>query len=68
MGRFSVERVGGSLRAWLLLGLLVPCIALADFTGHVVKVADGDTITVLVQYKQIKVRLESIRAHAVPRR
>jgi endonuclease YncB( thermonuclease family) len=41
---------------------LVPSVALADFTGRVVKVTDGDTITVLVHNKQIKVRLDSIDA------
>lgn len=51
------------MRAWLLLGLVVPSLAHADFTGPVVKIQDGDTITVLApRNKQIKVRLESIDA------
>ena len=51
------------MRSWLLFGLVVaPCLAFADFTGRVVKVTDGDTITVLVQQRQVKVRLESIDA------
>lgn len=50
------------MRAWLLLGLLVPDLALADFTGPVVKVQDGDTLTVLVHQRQVKIRLESIDA------
>src|SRR6185503_14597370 len=50
------------MRVWLLLGLLLPVLAWADFTGRVVKVADGDTLTVLVQNHQIRVRLESIDA------
>src|SRR5687767_12997679 len=41
---------------------LAPCLALADFTGRVVKVADGDTLTVLVQKRQIRVRLDGIDA------
>ena len=50
------------MRAWLLLGLAVPCLAFADFTGQVVKVQDGDTLTVLFHQKQVKIRLESIDA------
>lgn len=38
------------------------CQALAEFTGRVVKVADGDTLTVLVNSRQVRVRLESIDA------
>jgi endonuclease YncB( thermonuclease family) len=36
--------------------------AYADFTGKVVSVADGDTITVLREHEQIKVRLNEIDA------
>jgi micrococcal nuclease len=51
------------MRAVLLIILaFAPCLALADFTGRVVKVADGDTLTVLVDKTQIRVRLESIDA------
>jgi endonuclease YncB( thermonuclease family) len=50
------------MRAWLLLGLVVPSLALADFTGPVIKVTDGDTLTVLAHQKQVKIRLESIDA------
>jgi endonuclease YncB( thermonuclease family) len=39
-----------------------PCAALADFVGRVVKVSDGDTLTVLVETKQVRVRLDSIDA------
>jgi endonuclease YncB( thermonuclease family) len=45
-----------------ILGVIAPITALADFTGRVVKVADGDTITVLVDERQVRVRLESIDA------
>jgi micrococcal nuclease len=50
-------------RAVLLVVLAVaPCSALASFEGHVVKVSDGDTLTVLVNKRQVRVRLESIDA------
>jgi micrococcal nuclease len=35
---------------------------LADFTGRVVKVSDGDTLTILVNKTQIRVRLDGIDA------
>lgn len=41
---------------------LAPCVAHADFTGRVVNVSDGDTLTVLVDAKQVKVRLDAIDA------
>jgi endonuclease YncB( thermonuclease family) len=41
---------------------VAPTTALADFTGRVVKVADGDTLTVLVNKRQFRVRLEGIDA------
>lgn len=42
--------------------LLIPLLAIADtqFTGKVVKIADGDTLTVLVDRQQIWVRLAQI--------
>lgn len=42
--------------------IIIPLSAYADFTGKVVSVADGDTITVLVDHTQIKVRLIEIDA------
>lgn len=47
------------LMGWLLL-LAQP--AYADFTGTVVKVADGDTITVLHDDERVKIRLSGIDA------
>jgi micrococcal nuclease len=41
---------------------LAPCTALADFTGRVVKVSDGDSLTVLVNKRHVRVRLEGIDA------
>lgn len=52
-------------RALLLFAVtlfLAPGAARADFVGRVVKVSDGDTLTVLFEQKAIKVRLESIDA------
>lgn len=48
--------------ALLLFLLVAPCASRADFTGRVVKVSDGDTLTVLFEQKEIKVRLDSIDA------
>jgi endonuclease YncB( thermonuclease family) len=51
------------MRALVFLAVLAvaPC-ALADFVGRVVHVSDGDTLTVLVDRKQVRVRLDSIDA------
>lgn len=46
--------------ASLVLAFSFP--AYADFSGRVVSIADGDTITVLVERKQVKVRLVEIDA------
>jgi endonuclease YncB( thermonuclease family) len=47
----------------LVLALLLPLSALADeATGKVVRVQDGDTLTVLVDRTQLKVRLLDIDA------
>lgn len=52
------------MRAALLFVLLLslPGSALADLVGRVVKVSDGDTVTVLIDHRQIKVRLDAIDA------
>jgi endonuclease YncB( thermonuclease family) len=52
------------MRALLFLAVLcvTPCKALADFVGRVVKVSDGDTVTVLVENRQVRVRLDAIDA------
>ena len=46
----------------LLLALCAAMPAYADFTGKVVAVADGDTITVLRDQGQVKIRLAGIDA------
>jgi endonuclease YncB( thermonuclease family) len=45
-----------------ILSLVFPLIAHADFTGKVIAVADGDTITVLRDKEQLKIRLFGIDA------
>ena len=47
--------------AWIALVLFSNC-ACADFSGKVINVADGDTITVLRNTDQIRVRLTEIDA------
>lgn len=43
--------------------LALTCLISADsLTGKVVKVTDGDTITILVENRQIKIRLNAIDA------
>jgi endonuclease YncB( thermonuclease family) len=46
----------------VVAGLMLALNAHADFTGRVVSVADGDTITVLRDRTQVKVRLLEIDA------
>ena len=49
------------LKAFALL--LISTSALAEtFTGHIVHVADGDTVTLLVQKQQIRIRVAGIDA------
>ena len=52
-----------SIRLVVVLGTaLVAHCAYADFSGKVVRVADGDTITILREHEQVKVRLVEIDA------
>ena len=44
------------------IALAFPCVVWADFTGKVIAIADGDTITVMRDREQIKVRLVEIDA------
>lgn len=44
------------------LALTFSVNAFADFSGHVVSIADGDTLTILLDRQQIKVRLVEIDA------
>jgi len=52
------------VRLWIAFALLAlfASIARADFTGRVVRVHDGDTLTVLVDRRQVRVRLTDIDA------
>ncbi len=51
-----------SLRVVALGIFLLARCAYADFSGKVVNVADGDTLTVLREYEQVKVRMVEIDA------
>ncbi|EIN0583660.1 thermonuclease family protein [Salmonella enterica subsp. enterica serovar Newport] len=44
------------------LALLFPALCLADFSGRIVRVIDGDTVQVLSDSKMMKVRLSGIDA------
>jgi endonuclease YncB( thermonuclease family) len=52
----------------LALALAFSVSAWADFTGKVVAVADGSTLTVLVDQRQVKVHLADIDAPALKQR
>lgn len=47
-------------RLLLYFAFLLPSVALSQLKGRVVKVADGDTFTMLVNQKQVRVRLHGI--------
>lgn len=49
-------------RLLVFLPLLFPALCLADFSGRVVRVVDGDTVQVLTDGKMMKVRLNGIDA------
>ncbi len=62
-----LEEVLGTRRSpirSLLLALCLVCVAhgshAQELTGYVVKIADGDTLTVLVDREQVRVRLAEI--------
>jgi micrococcal nuclease len=61
-GLYPLRRI--SLRLFLFLALVwaLPIFAAESITGKVVSVADGDTITVLEDKTQIKVRLHGVDA------
>src|SRR5438445_35210 len=48
------------IRSLVVALVFIPCLAFADFTGRVVGVADGDTITVLHDGRGEKIRLHGI--------
>jgi endonuclease YncB( thermonuclease family) len=58
----SLECDNVRMRAILLILLLVPLSLFADtiHEGKVVKIADGDTLTLLVDDQQLKIRLSDI--------
>lgn len=50
------------MRGWLLAALLGPSAALGAISGTVTGIADGDTLTVLIDRRPVKVRLAEIDA------
>lgn len=61
--RMTCRQFVASAIFWLLPGLFVAAFAAAEFTGRVVRIADGDTVTVLTtDQQQVKVRLSQIDA------
>jgi endonuclease YncB( thermonuclease family) len=46
----------------VLIAAIAPSIAVADIIGRVVRVHDGDTLTVVIQQKQLRVRLDAVDA------
>jgi len=54
----SFKRLGVLLAGWLL----ATCAWAGTLTGEVVAIADGDTLTVLVERTQVRVRLAQIDA------
>ena len=58
MGKYFFQTIGA-----ILFSLVLSFSVWADFTGKVIKIADGDTITVLDRYKvQHRIRLTGIDA------
>jgi len=52
----------------LLLTLLSPSLAVADFSGPVVSILDGDTIEVLHHQRHERIRLPQSQRHPTERR
>jgi micrococcal nuclease len=59
-GRVTIITFARAQNILLFVLLILPWPALADFSGHVVGVTDGDTITVLHNGKGERVRLNGI--------
>jgi endonuclease YncB( thermonuclease family) len=51
-----------NLKLVVLIAAVAPSIAAADIVGQVVRVHDGDTLTVTVQQKVLRVRLDAVDA------
>lgn len=48
------------MKWFILFGVLLPTLCYAQLSGKVVSIADGDTFTMLINNKQVKVRLHGI--------
>jgi endonuclease YncB( thermonuclease family) len=46
----------------LIVFAALPCPAYADLTGHVIRITDGDNLIVVINNKQVRVRLAGIDA------
>jgi endonuclease YncB( thermonuclease family) len=57
--RFDMQK---TLRGLLILGFVLPGAAFAAFTGNVLSIASGDTLTVDVHGRVLKVRIRDIDA------
>lgn len=55
-------------RAFFIVGSILPAIALADLSGRVVAVHDGDTLTLAEHGKKVRVRLAGIDAPELAQR
>lgn len=62
MPHSRVRRQATADAIWLALLVYSAPLGAESFSGKVVRVADGDTLTVLVQQHQVKVRLTEIDA------
>lgn len=51
-----------AVTALMLIASIHPALCLADFSGRIVRVIDGDTVQVLTSGEMVRVRLNGIDA------